>query len=115
LNQQLQAVGNAEVLRPLLRHGILEERLAEMLTDTFRALWLRMHGYRTEVVEFTSPEHTARNLMIRAVRTTSVVDPQYAQEFAELKAFWGVSIYLEELQKMPKGAESSTSVDRPRS
>jgi SAM-dependent methyltransferase len=102
LNQQLQAVGNAEVLRPLLRHGILKERLAEMLTDTFRALWLRMHGYRTEVVEFTSPEHTARNLMIRAVRTTSAVDPQYAREFADLKAFWDVEIYLEELQNTKK-------------
>ena len=44
------------------------ERTADLVTDAFRALALRIVGYRTDVVEFVSPEHTARNLMIRAVR-----------------------------------------------
>ena len=48
--------------QPVLRHGILKQRTADILTDAFRALVLRIMGYRTEVVEFVSPEHTSRNL-----------------------------------------------------
>ena len=54
---------------PLLRHGIVRERLGDLLTDSLRAELLRAHGYRTDVIEFVSTEHTAKNLMIRAVRT----------------------------------------------
>ena len=32
--------GAATVLRPLLRHGILQQRTADILTDSFRALIL---------------------------------------------------------------------------
>lgn len=53
---------------PLLRHGILEERQAEILTDGIRALLLEAEGYRTAVFEFISTEHTAKNLMITAVK-----------------------------------------------
>src|SRR5208282_6141319 len=64
LNDQLRAEGPAEVLRPLLRHGILRQRMADLVTDAFRALALRISGYRTDVIEFVSTEHTARNVMI---------------------------------------------------
>lgn len=55
-------------MAPLLRHGILEERQAEILTDGIRALLLEAEGYRTAVFEFISTEHTAKNLMITAVK-----------------------------------------------
>ncbi len=55
-------------LDPLLRHGIFRERQAEMLTDALRALFLERSGYRCQVFEFISPEHTAKNVMITAVR-----------------------------------------------
>jgi SAM-dependent methyltransferase len=102
LNQQLQAIGPAEVLRPILRHGIFRERQAEILTDTFRSLWLRRHGYRTEVVEFTSPEHTARNVMIRACRTGAANNSLAQEEYDALKAFWGVTVWLEEASRKEK-------------
>lgn len=54
-------------LAPVLRHGILEERQAEILTDGIRALLLESKGYKTSVFEFISTEHTAKNLMITAV------------------------------------------------
>lgn len=54
-------------MAPLLRHGILEERQAEILTDGIRALLLESQGYRTQVFEFISTEHTAKNVMITAV------------------------------------------------
>lgn len=57
-----------EDLKPVLGHGILEARLADSLTDGLRALFLRAHGYTVKVFEFVSPEHTAKNTMITAVR-----------------------------------------------
>lgn len=53
-------------LAPLLRHGILLERQAEILTDGIRALLLEAEGYHTKVFEFISTEHTAKNVMITA-------------------------------------------------
>jgi len=53
---------------PLLKHGILRERLASLVTDALRAQLLEAHGYRTQVVEFIDLEHTAKNVLLRAVR-----------------------------------------------
>ena len=52
-------------------------------------------GYRTDVVEFTSTEHTARNLMIRAVRALPPGDPAFIREYQQMKQFWGVEPYIE--------------------
>ncbi len=79
------------------RHSILKERLGDILTDTFRALILRIMGYATDVVQFVSSEHTAKNLMIRAVKSLKVGDPKFVQEYKDLKNFWHVTPYLEEL------------------
>jgi hypothetical protein len=54
-------------------------------------------GYKTDVIEFISSEHTDRNLMIRAVRRTQPSDPEFVREYNDLKAFWGVTPYLEKL------------------
>ncbi len=95
LNRAITPEGPASVLRPILRHGILHQRTADLVTDAFRALALRIVGYRTDAVEFVSPEHTARNLMIRAVRGASVGEPAFVQEYRDLKHFWGVTPYIE--------------------
>jgi SAM-dependent methyltransferase len=95
LNAVVKPDGAAEVLRPVLRHGILQQRTADILTDAFRALALRIVGYRTDVVEFVSPEHTARNLMIRATRGLPPGDPAFVAEYRDLCRFWGVVPYLE--------------------
>jgi SAM-dependent methyltransferase len=95
LNRELRPDGPTEVLRPLLRHGILRERTADLVTDAFRALALRIVGYRTDVVEFVSTEHTARNLLIRAVRGLPTGDRAHVAEYREMKRFWGVTPYIE--------------------
>lgn len=56
------------LLQPMLRHGILNERFTEILTDGLRGLRLESRGYDVDMIEFTSLEHTARNIMIKAVR-----------------------------------------------
>lgn len=94
LNEQLQ---NRTPFNPVMRHGILKERMADILTDSFRALILRIMGYKTDVIEFISNEHTGRNLMIRAIKRTPPGDAEFLQEYAEMKDFWGVTPYLEKL------------------
>jgi SAM-dependent methyltransferase len=94
LHEQLHAV---PPFGPVFQHGILRQRMGDLLTDTFRALILRICGYKTDVVEFVSPEHTDRNLMIRAVRQPAIPTRHAAREYQELKAFWGVTPYLERL------------------
>ena len=93
LHKQLQA----PLYRPVLRHGILRERMADILTDAFRASILRILGYRTQVIEFVSPEHTAKNLMIVAERALPAGDPQFVGEYEALKAHWQVTPILEKL------------------
>jgi SAM-dependent methyltransferase len=82
---------------PVMRHGILKQRLGDILTDSFRALILRIMGYKTDVVEFISSEHTSRNLMIRAVRRASSGADPFVDEYRALKAYWNVTPYLETL------------------
>jgi SAM-dependent methyltransferase len=93
LRNQLQA----PLFRPLLRHGVLEQRLSDLLTDAFRALALRIMGYRTKVVEFISPEHTSKNLMIRAESGLKPGHPESVRQYQQLKAFWQVSPSIEEM------------------
>lgn len=92
------AAGNE--LAPVLRHGILEERQAEIVTDGIRALLLESEGYHTKVFEFISTEHTAKNVMITAVKGKSggpKRDKALAQ-VAALKTGFGIKThYLEQL------------------
>ncbi|HEY8743500.1 MAG TPA: SAM-dependent methyltransferase [Chloroflexota bacterium] len=97
LQQQLSGRTVAAPLQPLLRYGVLSERLGDILTDTFRALILRLMGYQTEVVEFVGTEHTAKNLLIRAVRRSQPGDQAVLKEYRALKEQWQVTPYLEEL------------------
>lgn len=85
------------LMRPVMRHGIMKKRMADLLTDSFRALILRLSGYKTDVVEFIASEHTDRNLMIRAVKREAMPEAGFAREYADLKAAWGVTPYLETL------------------
>jgi hypothetical protein len=86
----LRAQGAAAGYASLLKHGILRERLADVLTDGLRALLLRLVGYRVDVLEFTSTEHTARNVAIRAVRTGAPADPVLVDEYRAITAEWGL-------------------------
>jgi SAM-dependent methyltransferase len=85
LDRDVAPAGHA----PLLRHGIVRERLGDLLTDSLRAEVLRAHGYRADVIEFVSTEHTAKNLMIRAIRTGRA-DEAAGRAAAALAEVWGV-------------------------
>ena len=58
-----------EILEPVLKYGILKERMAALVTDGIRANLLESMGYDTQILEFIDMEHTPKNLLIRAVKT----------------------------------------------
>jgi SAM-dependent methyltransferase len=95
LNRTIRSGAADGVLRPILRHGIMLQRTADLVTDAFRALALRIMGYRTDVVEFVATEHTPRNLMIRAVRGGPAGEAAPVAEYQDMKRFWGVTPYIE--------------------
>ncbi len=82
---------DAPALRAILRHGLLRERTADIVTDAMRALVLRIMGYRTQVIEFVSPDSTSKNLMIRAEKGLPAGDREFVQEYRDLCDFWHVS------------------------
>ena len=57
-----------DLLLPMLKYGLLKERMAALLTDAVRANLLEEAGYDTQVLEFIDMEHTPKNILIRAVR-----------------------------------------------
>ena len=91
LRRQLTA---PPVLTDALRHGIFQERQAEFVTDALRAQLLEWAGYRTKVFEFISTEHTAKNLMIAAIKSpapdTSAARETRAQHLRAFASFYGI-------------------------
>jgi hypothetical protein len=81
----------------LVRDGILRERLADTLTDAFRAGVLRTRGYRVDVVEFVGSEHTPRNTLIRAVSTGGAATDRAEAEVSALEQTWHVRPRLADL------------------
>jgi hypothetical protein len=93
-------LGDASGWEPLTRQPLLRRRLADLLTDGLRASALEALGYTVDAVDFVAAEHTAKNLMLRAVRR----DPPSAEaqararaEYEALRDLWGVSPTLERL------------------
>lgn len=58
-----------ELLSPILKYGILKERMSALITDGIRANLLEQAGYQVQILEFIQMEHTPKNLLIRAVYT----------------------------------------------
>lgn len=90
IQRQLHAESVPDAYKLVTRHGILRERMADVLTDALRAAILRMMGYRVEVIEFVDSQHTPRNVLIRAVRTSTPVAPETVDAYWSLITEWGV-------------------------
>jgi SAM-dependent methyltransferase len=81
----------------LTRHGVVSERLIDLMTDSLRAQILKLLGYRVDIVEFVGGEHTPRNIMIRAVKTGAKVDPAEVDRYQAMLADWKIAPHLAEL------------------
>lgn len=83
------------VFSGLLRQSILRERMCDILTDSFRAMIMRILGFRTQVVEFVSSEATARNIMLRCEYAVKPGQSGPIGEYLSLRDFWKVVPWLE--------------------
>ncbi len=94
--QVRQCMAPTDIFGTMLKHGILLERQAELLTDSIRSLLLEAHGYHTKVFEFISTEHTPKNMMIVGMKGKE--KPEALETIIELKKRFGVKEhYLEQL------------------
>jgi hypothetical protein len=79
----------------LMRQSILRERLCDILTDSFRAMIMRILGFKTQVMEFVSSEATARNILLRCEYSVKPGQPGPVSEYLNLRDYWGVTPWLE--------------------
>jgi SAM-dependent methyltransferase len=87
----------SEQLAPLLRHGVLKERVAALATDAARAQLLELVGYRTQVLEFVETEHTPKNLLLRAVRRSRPATQEQAEAYLAFRDDLAIDPLLERL------------------
>lgn len=93
LNKQIKC----PKLAPVLKYGIIKERMAALMTDAIRANLLENQGYDTQLLEFIDMENTPKNLLIRAVKKGRMRYQAGTQQLAELENFLNVSPTLEKL------------------
>jgi SAM-dependent methyltransferase len=94
--QVRSAMKHENDLTPILKHGIMEERQAELLTDGIRSLMLEAYGYKTQIFEFISTEHTSKNIMITGVKKTGF-NPDMIEKIEKIKILFGIDYHY--LQK----------------
>jgi len=74
----------------LTKHGLIKERLGDLMTDSLRAQILKLKGYRTEIIEFIGGEHTPRNIMIRAVLTNAKPTSDDLATYKKMLSDWQI-------------------------
>ncbi len=97
LQVQLKERPSPPEFEAVMRYGLLHERLGDILTDAFRAAILRMHGYHVTALQFISPEHTPKNLLLRAVKKGDEGEETAVAEYTHLQRYWQVEPYLAQL------------------
>ena len=90
-----KALADKREFSGLLRQSILRERLCDILTDSFRAMIMRILGFKTQVIEFVSSEATARNILLKCEYGVKPGQPGPIGEYLNLRDYWGVKPWLE--------------------
>ena len=83
----------------LTKYGLVKERLVDLITDSLRAQVLKLLGYRVDIVEFIGGEHTARNILIRAVKTDAQATGIEKLRYEQMLTQWQIKPYLATLLK----------------
>ena len=76
-------------LEPMLKHGLIKERVSSLVTDSLRGLFLETKGYRVQLMEFIAMEHTPKNILIRAIKTGKE-NKNAEKEYNDFKKFWNL-------------------------
>lgn len=93
LNRQI----TSQILEPVLKYGLIKERMAALVTDAIRANLLEEQGYQVQVMEFIDMEHTPKNILIRAVKDGRLTKKKKKTGIEETAAFLGVENTLQKL------------------
>lgn len=97
--QVRQSLKGKEQEDPILKYGIFKERQFEMVTDTIRALILEKRHYQTKIFEFISNEHTRKNVMLVATKSSKDVDEKALnQKIKGIKDTYGIEEHYLETQ-----------------
>lgn len=96
---------HCEELEPVLKYGIIKERVSALITDAMRAEILKEHGYDTQILEFIDMEHTPKNLLIRAVKRQSMRPYAALGEAAKSEQLASFLQINTTLQKLLEGKE----------
>ena len=89
---QKQMKTSPEPWGAITSHGILKERLGDLITDALRIEILKSQGFSCDAIEFVGGEHTPRNVMIRAIYTGQKSD---LTQYEKLTSQWGVESALQ--------------------
>jgi SAM-dependent methyltransferase len=76
-------------MAPLLKHGIVRDKLATIVTDTLRAQALEAVGYTVQMLEFIDMTHTPKNILIRAIKTEKTAEARIA-DYNSYKDFMNI-------------------------
>lgn len=98
LNRQI----DSRLLQPVLKYGLLKERISALLTDGIRANLLEKTGYETQILEFIDMEHTPKNILIRAIKKDGF-QRKRQNELEELTKELRGELTLERLLKEKEG------------
>ena len=91
-------------MQPVLKYGILKERIAALLTDGVRANLLEEKGYSVQILEFIDMEHTPKNILLRAVKSEEEKwTEQKDKELEDCMEFLHVHPTLERLLENDQG------------
>lgn len=84
------------VLDPMLKHGIIKEKLASLATDSLRANVLEILGYQVQLLEFIDMEHTPKNILIRAIKSEDNHNKEAIESYIKFKEFFKLEdLYIE--------------------
>ena len=95
INKQIKS----EMLKPVLKYGLIKERMSALITDALRANLLEQQGYDTQILEFIDMEHTPKNLLIRAVKRKGMQARKKRNDITEVTELLQISPTLERLLK----------------
>ncbi len=68
---EVNKVISSDTLAPMMKYGIIKERMSALVTDAARAGMLEYRGYKTQLLEFVDMAHSPKNILIRAVKTNA--------------------------------------------
>lgn len=90
VNGQMQT----DELSLFTRYGLIQERMAALITDSIRANLLTYKGYSTQIIEFIDMAHTPKNILLRARKAS-------LPERSRRKALEEVEVVLDQFHISP--------------